>query len=90
MRLFFSTSLSEGFEVACASCHHPALGGADGLSPSIGTGAVDPAVLGPGRRFTGGAPDQRRAVTAGVRVQVSAACPASPSTRTSTPAATRR
>lgn len=48
--LFFSKSLSAGLDVACASCHHPALGGGDGLALSIGTGASNPDLVGPGRR----------------------------------------
>lgn len=47
--LFFSKSLSVGRDVACASCHHPALGGGDGLGVSIGAQAQNPDVLGPGR-----------------------------------------
>lgn len=53
--LFFSKALSGNLDTACASCHHPGLGGADGLSLSIGTGAIDPAVMGPGRRLANGA-----------------------------------
>jgi cytochrome c peroxidase len=49
--LFFSKALSGNLDTACASCHHPALGGADGLSLSVGPGAVNPAVLGVGRRL---------------------------------------
>jgi cytochrome c peroxidase len=49
--LFFSKTLSAENEVACASCHHPALGGSDGLALSIGAGAVEPDVVGPGRRL---------------------------------------
>lgn len=52
--LFFSKTLSGSLDAACASCHHPALGGADGLSLSIGTGAVNPAVMGPGRKLASG------------------------------------
>jgi len=48
--LFFSKSLSGEMDTACASCHHPALGGGDGLALPVGTGAVDPDVVGPGRR----------------------------------------
>ncbi|WP_157369171.1 cytochrome c peroxidase [Algicola sagamiensis] len=47
--LFFSKSLSGDKDVACASCHHPYLGGGDGLALPIGTFAKDPDVLGPGR-----------------------------------------
>jgi cytochrome c peroxidase len=60
MRLFFSKSLSGNFDVACASCHHPALAGADGLSLSVGVDAQDPALLGPGRATAGGAPNVPR------------------------------
>ncbi|MCJ8311555.1 MAG: cytochrome C peroxidase [Saccharospirillaceae bacterium] len=48
-KLFFSQSLSGDLNVACASCHHPALAGADALSLSIGANAVDSDVLGGGR-----------------------------------------
>jgi cytochrome c peroxidase len=60
MRLFFSRSLSGNFDVACASCHHPALAGADGLSLSVGVDATDPARLGPGRATADGAPNVPR------------------------------
>lgn len=46
MQLFFSKALSGNGDVACASCHHPLLGGGDNLSLSIGVGAADPNVLG--------------------------------------------
>lgn len=49
MRLFFSKSLGGARDTACVSCHHPMLGGSDGLSLPIGVEAVDPTVLGPGR-----------------------------------------
>lgn len=49
-QLFFTKSLGGGFDVACASCHHPALGGGDELSLSIGIDAVDPDIVGPMRR----------------------------------------
>ena len=47
--LFFSTSLSGKMDVACVSCHHPFLGGGDGLSLPVGESAYEPALLGPGR-----------------------------------------
>lgn len=49
MRLFFSKSLGKDRDAACVTCHHPLLGGGDGLSLPIGVGAVDPDRLGPGR-----------------------------------------
>lgn len=58
--LFFSKSLSGDLDTACASCHHPALGGGDGLSLPVGTGAVDPDVVGPGRRTADGLPNVGR------------------------------
>ncbi|QJR12426.1 hypothetical protein DSM104443_03512 [Usitatibacter rugosus] len=51
--LFFSKALSSARDTACASCHHPALGGSDALAVSIGSGAVSADVLGPGRRLAG-------------------------------------
>jgi cytochrome c peroxidase len=54
MQLFFSKRLGAELDVACASCHHPALGGADGLALSIGPGAWIPDLLGPGRRRADG------------------------------------
>lgn len=36
--LFFSTELSGDRDVACATCHHPLLGGGDALSLSMGPG----------------------------------------------------
>ena len=47
--LFFSTDLGGNNDAACVSCHHPALGGGDRISLSIGAEAVDPKLLGPGR-----------------------------------------
>ena len=49
MKLFFTKGLSGDRDTACATCHHPALAGDDGLSLSIGVGAVDPELVGPGR-----------------------------------------
>lgn len=39
--LFFSKNLSGEFDSACVSCHHPVLGGGDGLSRPVGVHAVD-------------------------------------------------
>ena len=58
--LFFSKSLSGDLDVACASCHHPALGGGDGLSLPVGTGAIDPDVVGVGRARPDGLPNVGR------------------------------
>ncbi|WP_249348236.1 cytochrome-c peroxidase [Pseudoalteromonas aurantia] len=41
MQLFFSKALGVEKCVACASCHHPKLGGGDSLSLPIGVNAVD-------------------------------------------------
>ncbi len=49
-QLFFTKALSGDKDTACASCHHPMLGGGDDLSLPIGVGAVDPDLLGPGRK----------------------------------------
>lgn len=51
--LFFDTQLSGDNDVACVSCHHPQLGGADALSLPVGVGAIDPTIIGPGRRHNG-------------------------------------
>lgn len=56
MLLFFSKSLSGNHDVACASCHYPALAAGDGLSLPIGVGALKPELLGPGRRDADGLP----------------------------------
>ena len=58
--LFFSKSLSGDMDTACASCHHPALGGGDGLALPVGTGAIDPDVVGPGRTRADGLPNVGR------------------------------
>ncbi|MDJ0909767.1 MAG: cytochrome c peroxidase [Woeseiaceae bacterium] len=60
MKLFFSKSLSGDMDTACASCHHPALGGGDALSLPVGVGAVDPDVVGPGRTRADGLPNVGR------------------------------
>lgn len=44
--LFFDPLLSGNQDIACATCHHPSFGTGDGLSLSLGTGAVG---LGPER-----------------------------------------
>lgn len=49
MELFFSKALSGDQDVACVTCHHPALGGGDDLSLSIGVESDDHDLLGPGR-----------------------------------------
>lgn len=48
-KLFFSKSLGGGLDTACASCHHPVLGGGDNLSLPIGVLAQIPELLGVGR-----------------------------------------
>ena len=45
--LFFSKSLSAPRDTACASCHHPTLGGGDSLGVPIGAGAQQPDLVGP-------------------------------------------
>ncbi len=54
MRLFFNKALGGDKDAACASCHHPLLGGGDDLSQAIGVQAVNPDLLGPGRTRTDG------------------------------------
>jgi cytochrome c peroxidase len=49
MQLFFTKALGGDMDSACVTCHHPAMGGGDNLSLSIGTEAVNPDLLGPGR-----------------------------------------
>lgn len=58
--LFFSKSLGGDMDTACASCHHPALGGGDGIALSVGIGAVDSDVVGPGRQRPDGLPNVGR------------------------------
>ena len=55
-KLFFSKSLGGDTDAACASCHHPLLGGGDALSLSVGTGAEIPDLIGPGRKHSSVAP----------------------------------
>ncbi|MEB4589794.1 cytochrome c peroxidase [Candidatus Thiothrix sp. Deng01] len=53
MKLFFSKTLSGNLDVACATCHHPLLGGGDNLSLSIGVDAIDTDILGNKRMLQG-------------------------------------
>lgn len=50
MKLFYTKGLGGDQDSACVTCHHPALGGGDDLSLPIGTEALMPDLLGPGRR----------------------------------------
>jgi len=52
MKLFFTKGLGGDQDSACVTCHHPSLGGGDDLSLSIGTEAIIPDLLGPGRRHS--------------------------------------
>lgn len=45
-QLFFSPDLSIDGSVACASCHHPTQGGADGLALPVGIGGLDAEKIG--------------------------------------------
>ncbi len=51
MKLFFSKALSGDKDTACVTCHHPALGGGDNLSLPIGVAALNPDILGSGRKL---------------------------------------
>ncbi len=53
MKLFYSKTLGGDNTTACASCHHPMLGGGDDLSLSIGIDSKNPDVLGSDRKLTG-------------------------------------
>ena len=59
-KLFYTKALGGDFDSACVSCHHPVLGGGDGLSLSFGVGAIDPDLLGPGRGDVTGIPNVPR------------------------------
>jgi cytochrome c peroxidase len=48
--LFFDKILSGNRNIACSTCHHPSFGTSDGLSLSLGEGAIG---LGPQRTATG-------------------------------------
>jgi len=49
MKLFFTKTMSIDGDTACVTCHHPMLGGGDGSSITIGTGATDTDVFGNSR-----------------------------------------
>lgn len=51
MKLFFTKTLGGDKTTACATCHHPVLGGGDDLSLSIGIEAKNPNVLGINRKL---------------------------------------
>lgn len=59
-KLFFSKGLGGEFDSACVTCHHPALGGADQLSLSVGVDAQNPDLLGRGRFHNQGLPSVPR------------------------------
>ncbi len=51
MKLFFTKALGGDKDSACVTCHHPVLGGGDNLSLSIGVEALEPNLLGEGRKY---------------------------------------
>ena len=59
-KLFFTKGLGGDFDSACVTCHHPALGGADQLSLSVGVDAINPDLLGRGRMHNNGLPEVPR------------------------------
>lgn len=59
-KLFFTKGLGGDFDSACVTCHHPALGGADQLSLSVGVDAQNPDLLGRGRVHNNGLPEVPR------------------------------
>ncbi len=63
--LFFSKQLSGDKDVACVSCHHPLLGGTDRLSLPVGIAAIQPDVVGPGRRVDPAGDRDPKAATIG-------------------------
>ncbi len=63
LKLFYSKALGGDLDSACVTCHHPLLGGGDDLSLSIGVGADDPDLLGPGRSHPDGPSVPRNAPT---------------------------
>ena len=46
MKLFFTKTMSINGDTACVTCHHPLLGGGDGVHISIGTEATDTDIFG--------------------------------------------
>lgn len=52
MKLFYTKGLGGDQDSACVTCHHPMLGGGDNLSLSVGTEAIIPDLLGPGRKHS--------------------------------------
>ncbi len=63
MMLFYTKALSAAQDAACVSCHHPSLGGGDGIPMSIGVDADVPELLGPGRTHIQGPLVPRNAPT---------------------------
>jgi cytochrome c peroxidase len=59
-KLFFTKGLGGDFDSACVTCHHPALGGADQLSLSVGVDANNPDLLGRGRVHKNALPEVPR------------------------------
>lgn len=55
--LFFTKGLGGDQDVACATCHHPVLGGGDDMSVGVGVDAIDEELLGPGRVHEHGSPN---------------------------------
>lgn len=55
--LFYDPVLSGNRNIACATCHHPSLGTADGVPLALGEGAVG---LGPNRRLDPDHPPEKR------------------------------
>ena len=53
MKLFYSKTLGGDNTTACASCHHPMLGGGDNLSLSVGVDSKNPDIMGIHRELKG-------------------------------------
>ena len=49
MKLYYTKTLSFPGDTACVTCHHPLLGGGDGVQIAVGTGAVNTDLFGYGR-----------------------------------------